>query len=213
MNHLTLLCARHAQTRANVERVLQGRWDTPLTPLGERQAERLASWLTGPQQPSISRIVSGDHDRCERTVLPLLRRIRERDGAAPSYVRMSEFNEVDHGEFEGKPRNDASNAFRPRFYLGHEAYPGGESIDQLDDRLRRGITLLCASAQDGDAICLVSSGAALQRLIAWARHLDAETASVGKLQNAAPFALGLEWNGTTWRSTSISDPLELNTDA
>lgn len=126
---LELWLIRHAQTVWNAERRIQGQSDTPLSPRGVAQAERLAARLAG---VSFDRVYSSDSRRALHTAEVAL---PGRDAQPDARLR-----EMSYGTLEGKTRAELTGAEREAFTAyWHDPYrvalPGGESWRELDARV------------------------------------------------------------------------------
>ncbi len=81
---MDLILWRHAEAEEGDGSELQGAGDLAraLTPRGEKQAARMASWLDR-QLPESARILVSPARRCEQTALALGRKFKIRDELAP----------------------------------------------------------------------------------------------------------------------------------
>jgi broad specificity phosphatase PhoE len=154
-----LILVRHGQTAVNAEGRLQGRIDAPLTDLGRRQAAASGAAI---DSASVRRVV----------VSPLLRarETAEAFGLPASVpVEVDErWIELDYGEWDGQPlrsmpadgweRWRADAAFAP---------PGGESLLELQSRVRAACADLSEDARDGDVV-VVSHVSPIKTAVAWA---------------------------------------------
>ena len=150
-----LILLRHGQTEVNAQARLQGRIDLPLDGEGRRQAELSAAHVhaTWPG----ARIVSS----------PLLR-ARETAAAIGDHDVDERFIELDYGSWDGLAmsevdrtqwkqwRNDPS--FRP---------PAGESLQELDARVRPALEELTEQARTGHVV-VVSHVSPIKSAITWA---------------------------------------------
>ena len=68
-----LTLVRHGQTSANLDGVWHGSSDTPLTPHGERQAERVAHFL-GDHSADATVVYTSPLQRARRTASPIAER-------------------------------------------------------------------------------------------------------------------------------------------
>jgi probable phosphoglycerate mutase len=118
VHHVTLL--RHGQTTANVESVIQGQMDFPLSAVGVRQAEALASeWRRGSARFDL--IIASQLQRARRTAEIIAEAL-----AAPLVIDPV-WQERHLGEAEGRD-GDAAFAALDRFPAPHEkAFGTGES--------------------------------------------------------------------------------------
>lgn len=88
--------ARHGQTEANRDKVFSGQQETPLTELGQHQAQRLATTV---QQASvrIEHIVHSDLSRAQETALPVAKLL-----GLPT-IEHKAWKEIDYGDWQGQP--------------------------------------------------------------------------------------------------------------
>ena len=122
-----ILLARHGQTRWNVERRIQGRTHSDLTPLGLRQARAVAGLLANLAQREDGpwRLVSSPQQRALATaqaVSDALRLPVETD---------ERLAEVCCGGWEGRLREEVG-ASGPEWFFGA---PGGESYEEVRGRV------------------------------------------------------------------------------
>lgn len=137
---LILYLARHGETTWNRERRLAGWADVPLTERGRQQARELGQRLQG---EAFDQLWSSDLQRAINTA-------RLATGQEPR--QDARLREIDFGQLDGLPWPSLEERWR----LALTAYdsfqaPGGESLEQLDARLRgfleelpAGRHLLCA---------------------------------------------------------------------
>lgn len=151
-----LILLRHGQTRANAQSLLQGRMDVPLDATGHEQAARCGAHLRG-LFPG-ARVISS----------PLLR-ARETASYVSDAVEIDDrFIELDYGEWDGTavtdvPRDEWARwrnepDFRP---------PGGESLVELDARVRPALEELVNEAREAHVI-VVSHVSPIKSAITWA---------------------------------------------
>src|SRR5690349_11750552 len=119
-----LVLIRHGQTEWSVAGRHTSRTDLPLTPDGEREAERLRSALVG---RSFAAVLSSPRQRSLRTaqVAGLTLTAADEDLA-----------EWDYGEYEGLTTAQIREQ-RPGWSLWHDGCAGGESPEQIAARADR----------------------------------------------------------------------------
>ncbi|MDJ0768931.1 MAG: histidine phosphatase family protein [Ilumatobacter sp.] len=140
----TWLLARHGRTEWNVEGRRQGRLDSPLTPDGHRDAERIATLAAG---RAVDRVLSSPLGRAHATAVIVGDRI------GVGVTMLDDLAELDHGDLSGL--TDAEIETRFPGVLAQRTrdkyrwrFPGGESyadaagraaqaIEQIGDRSRR----------------------------------------------------------------------------
>jgi phosphoserine phosphatase len=165
----SLVLLRHGESTAIVEGRFQGRLDTPLSPLGERQAELAGIRLAGPADPP--RIPVPDippieirHSPLDRTrataqaVADALGLIHG-PSAVPTLMPDAGLLELAQGDWEGLHRTEVYR----RFPAELEAWrlnpisavaPGGESLQEASARVERTL----AAVLDGLAAAAPGSG-------------------------------------------------------
>jgi len=151
-----LTLVRHGQTSANIDGVWHGSTDTPLTPLGHRQAARVADWLRR-HHPDVAAIYTSDLQRAHDTARAI--------GAALGLEPRPEpaLREYDLGAWEGIPFRELWERHRLWDRMRedpHHAPHGGESplavTTRFVDALRR-----IAGAHPGERVVVVAHGGAL----------------------------------------------------
>ena len=149
-----ILLTRHGETEFNVQRRAQGLTDSPLTPLGVRQAHAMAGLLTDlvEREPGPWRLVSSPLGRAVATATIFGERL------GLGFDLDERLREHSMGEFDGLH----ADAFVPRFRTDvppHERSfhtPGGESYEAMTARIGD----FLAEATPDDRLILVSHGAA-----------------------------------------------------
>jgi probable phosphoglycerate mutase len=127
------LC-RHGETAYNRERRLQGRTDTDLNALGQRQAAAMADLLHD--------LVYTDATRPWRIVASPLRRTRETAAAISARLGVpvsfdERLVEIDVGQWSGRLRDDVARE-NPELFKSPEwafASPGGETYEDVMGRV------------------------------------------------------------------------------
>ena len=183
--HAVLLLVRHGETAANVDGLLLGRADPPLTPRGERQAAALAAALPPPDK-----VISS----------PLLR-ARKTAAAFGTGVEIDHrWIELDYGELDLRPVTSvpADVWLRWRGDITH-APGGGESIADLGRRVESACEELREAATHGTVV-VVTHVSPIKAAVAWALgaphgvtwHMFVEEASVCRIDLGVHGAL-LRW--------------------
>ncbi|HSV01612.1 MAG TPA: histidine phosphatase family protein [Phenylobacterium sp.] len=145
---------RHGETEFNVARRWQGAQDSPLTPLGVRQAEAMAARLTGlvAAEPGGWRLVASPLGRARATAAI----IGERLGLAASFDERLREHSI--GALDGHAVEEVL-PFLPQGRPRHERHfhvPGAESFESMTAR----IGAFLAEVTPDDRLIAVSHGAA-----------------------------------------------------
>lgn len=148
-----LLLVRHGETAANVEGLLLGRADPPLTDRGRSQALAVAAALPAP-----TRVISSPLQRARDTAAAFDHPV-EVDGR---------WIELDYGELDGRPASALAVADWQR-WRADPAFvpPGGESLSALGDRVHAA----CADVTDtatGGVVVVVTHVSPIKAAVAWA---------------------------------------------
>ena len=121
----TFYFVRHGESEANAARRFAGQSDSPLTERGRRQAEAVAQELATVR---FDRIVSSDLSRTRETAEAIARRL----GLAVEVIPA--LREIDVGDRTGTPLDEA-RGFLNWSEDGFVAWPGGETLDRVLDRV------------------------------------------------------------------------------
>ena len=157
---IRLLLVRHGETDWNREGRYQGRTDVELNEVGIQQAHRLAQRLSSER---ISAVYSSDLKRATRTasIIVALHNVE--------VTFCEDLRELDMGEFEGKALEkikDQYMALEQRWRQGDWSVgaPGGETLDQMRERIDNFIAEIKERRKEG-TILVVAHGGALRTLI------------------------------------------------
>lgn len=148
-----LILVRHGQTSANVQGLLLGRADPPLTAAGRRQAAALARSLARP-----ARVISSP-----------LRRARDTATAFGLPVEVDDrWVEMDYGDLDGRPPSALADEVWQRWRSDPCFVPaGGEPLAAVGSRVRDACAELAAAATEFD-IVVVSHVSPIKAAVAWA---------------------------------------------
>lgn len=186
-----LILVRHGRTAANARGLLLGRLDVDLDDEGRRQAAALAAAVAdGPPPATVGRVVSSP-----------LRRARATAEVFGVPVEVDErWVELDYGEWDGRPVRDvpaeqwaawrADTSFAP---------PGGESLADLDRRVRAACEDLAADAAGADVV-VVSHVSPVKAAVGWALGAGVEVAWRTHLDPASVTRVQLGPTGAVLRS-------------
>ncbi len=150
---MTIYLIRHGQTRGNLERRYTGVTDQPLCPQGRAA---LADWR-GPEAEAVY-------------VSPLL---RCRETAAILYPGTAQtavpgLRETDFGAFEGHTYEELKDSPAYQAWLdsaGQAAPPGGESREQVRQRVLAAFRAVTAGHAPGERLALVVHGGTIMTLL------------------------------------------------
>lgn len=149
---LRLVLVRHGQTSWSMASKHTGRTDIPLTDEGRKEAELAAASLT---EWTFDQVLTSSLSRARETAY-----IAGFDDAAVD----DDLLEWDYGEHEGRRTVDIV-AERPGFSKWSERPPGGESVEEVGNRVDRVIQRLRSAQGLGD-VALFAHGHTLAVLIA-----------------------------------------------
>ena len=150
---------RHGETDWNREHRFQGQIDVPLNAMGQQQAQRLATALSGER---VDLLLSSDLQRARQTALPLERTLARTAQVQPG------FREQGFGVLEGLdvPTIKTRHPELWAQWLRHDAdyaLPSGESVRQFHARVLAALRDL-AREHAGKTLLLVTHGGVLDML-------------------------------------------------
>ncbi|MHB9036142.1 MAG: histidine phosphatase family protein [Armatimonadota bacterium] len=158
---IALYLVRHGETVHNLEGRIQGHSDSPLTPLGIRQAEAAALRLASEK---FDAIYSSDLGRAVDTAEAIAFRhglpvqttdlLRESDLGHVQGLTQKEFEELYPEDYRKWRANSAEH--RP---------PGAETLDSVISRCAEFLRLISENHRDGERLLAVVHGGSLRGLI------------------------------------------------
>lgn len=166
----TIILVRHGTTTWNHERRYQGQLDIPLDANGEQQAVQAGNRL---KNEHIAAIYSSTLSRASRTAEIISQQL----GGNLPVQQVAGLMEIDVGTWSGLTPPEV----KERFPAEYEAFErdknsprgGGESRQQLQDRLVAAITPIVQSHPDATVVA-VTHGAVIKTLAGWALELPIE---------------------------------------
>ena len=184
-----LILLRHGQTKANAAAQLQGRMDLPPDDVGRIQAMRCGAYIR--EHFPRARVVTS----------PLARAVQTASSISDNIDIDERFVELDYGDWDGAPMSEiaaehwttwrSDPTFRP---------PNGESLVELDARVRPALEELCDEATTHDVV-IVSHVSPIKSGITWALgvgpevtwrcHLDRASISRVGISSRGPALLGM----------------------
>jgi broad specificity phosphatase PhoE len=148
-----LLLVRHGETAANVDGLLLGRADPPLTERGRAQASALAAVL-----PTPDRVIAS----------PLRRALDTADAFGRAVEVDARWIELDYGELDGLAASAVPDETWDRWRADPTAAPGGaEPLAMLGRRVRDACDHLLDDARD-DVVVVVTHVSPIKAAVAWA---------------------------------------------
>src|SRR5262245_11212096 len=172
--------ARHGETAWSITGQHTGLTDLPLTEVGENNARKLRSALSGLR---FARVFSSPLRRASRTC--------ELAGFGASTEILYDLVEWDYGEYEGRTSAEI-HAERPDWQLFRDGCPGGESAQQVAERADSVVDLVRTVSGN---VLLFSSGHFLRMLaVRWSSVEPVVNARAFMLDTASLSALGYEKN-------------------
>jgi broad specificity phosphatase PhoE len=174
-----LVLVRHGETQANVDRLLLGRDDPPLTIRGHQQAIALAAALPAP----------------DLLMSSPLQRARLTAAAFDVPVVVDErWVELDYGELDGRPISSMPATEWDRWRADCSLpLPGGESLRQVADRVGAACDELAERAAVGTVV-VVTHVSPIKAALAWALgtgpeiawRIFVEDASIARVDTSGP---------------------------
>lgn len=163
----------HTQSLHHLERRVGGWYDTPLTDLGRKQAEKTGQFLKSAIDSTDVQLFSSDLKRAAETAEIIGKHLQKQA------VLDSRLREMSYGDAEGKTQSWFKDKIKPQptdgNRLNHRVYTGAESRIEVAERVSAALTgILEKSARD---TVVVSHGFASTFLVmAWmkvpADHMD-----------------------------------------
>jgi broad specificity phosphatase PhoE len=152
-----LYLVRHGRTEANAGGRLQGRIDLPIDEVGRAQAAAITSVVT-----NVDRVVCSPSLRARQTA--------EVFGLEPELD--DRWLEMDYGDFDGVPLADVPRDMWAQWITDPNFRPpGGESLQEMGDRVFAACDDLVAEARTKD-IVVVSHATPIKAAMAWALGAD-----------------------------------------
>jgi broad specificity phosphatase PhoE len=179
-----LLLVRHGETSPNVDGLLLGRADPPLTARGQEQARALAAALPRPD-----RVVSSPLTRAVATA-----------GAFGVDIEVDErWVELDYGELEGRAPSAVPDELWTRWRRDPAfAPPGGESLLAVGERVRAACEALSGPAASS-VVVVVSHVSPIKAAMAWALGTGDELAWRMFVEGASVSRIDVETSGPILR--------------
>ena len=180
-----LVLVRHGEAEGNAAKVLLGRADSPLTERGRSQAAALA-----PVLGDAGRVISSPLVRARDTAAAL--------GLGVALEVDDRWAEVDYGEYEGRSLSSVESSTWEKWRLDPaSAWPGGESLVEVSQRVRQACEELFAAEGTGARaetdVVVVSHVSPIKAAVAWALGTGVEV--VWRLYLANSSVTRVAWGG------------------
>lgn len=157
-----LILVRHGQTRVNAGGLLQGRMDPSLDEIGRTQAELIGATIRARFPAAV--VVSS----------PLVRARETAAAITEDVIVDKRFIELDYGDFDGKAMTDVPPETWALWRRDpHFRPPNGETLVELDLRVRPALEELAARAQHDDVV-IVSHVSPIKSAVTWALGVGPE---------------------------------------
>lgn len=151
----TLYLMRHGQTLFNKMRRIQGFCDSPLTEEGVKQAQKVREYF---KNIDLDHFYSSTSERCCDT-LEIITENKQ------PYIRLKGLKEMNFGTYEGE-----SEDLNPKNPDGYETFfvpLGGESINEVRDRMVKTCTEIMDKEDHNIVLAVSHGGACYHFLRAW----------------------------------------------
>ncbi|OGO58166.1 MAG: hypothetical protein A2Z32_11200 [Chloroflexi bacterium RBG_16_69_14] len=157
----TLVLVRHGESTFIAEGRFQGQAETPLSPVGLRQAALVADRLARPHDAPALPVPNGDplelvHSPLERTTQTALAIEAAQRGAGRRVTRRPDagFLEMHQGAWQGLHRTEIAERYGPQLAAWRrtplEAWaPDGESLPEMQARVRPALATILGRLADG----------------------------------------------------------------
>ncbi|ARI75550.1 histidine phosphatase family protein [Halobacillus mangrovi] len=189
----TIYVTRHGQTKWNLEGRMQGRQDSPLTPLGEKQARWLGARL---KEVTLSSIHTSSSGRTKQTAEQI------RGERELPIIENHSWKEIDLGPWEGRLKNEVEKEDPDRFhhfwnkpasYLPDDGETYQDVIQRAGNELEK-----LALSQEGKSILLVTHAVVLKALLAYVSEKSLEDFWSGAYMHSTSLTI-LEKENGRWK--------------
>jgi broad specificity phosphatase PhoE len=173
-----LILARHGQSNANAAGLLLGRADSPLTELGQVQAASIGAHLAAEAKRTgrvPTRIISSPLSRARDTAASIVRAFDGDAGDVPAVEVDDRWIEIDYGELDESTLSTIPPGTWSKWRADRDwRPPGGETLVEVAERVRRACLEIAPAAQAGDVV-VVSHVTPIKAAVAWALGSGIET--------------------------------------
>lgn len=178
-----LILVRHGRTVVNAGGRLQGRVDTVLDEVGREQAHRVGEHLRARLDSFV--LVSS----------PLARALETARAVSPDVTVDDRFTELDYGDWDGLRMDEVpAEDWRAWRNDPHLRPPNGETLAELDARVRPALAELAEAARTGNVV-VVSHVSPIKSAVTWALGAGPEMTWRMSLDRASICTVAIGPNG------------------
>lgn len=200
----TLLLVRHGQSEANLAGIYVGQTESPLSELGQQQAEATAEYLA--ENYRIDKVYASDLSRAYVTGKAAA------DKLGLTVEKDPELREINAGDWEGVPfetliaKDEAYRVWRTD--IGAAVCPNGESVQELQERIVAAIKRI-AEDNKGKTILIATHATPIRALECYCKGKDVtEMQGIPWVSNASVTTVKCEEGRLTLCEVGTDDHLE-----
>lgn len=191
---MRILLVRHGQSTGNLQRILQGQGDFPLTAQGKDEANQLGEEIKAKFTP-IDRIYSSDLPRAKETTEIISTILGKSNITYDTRLR-----EHDCGFLQGEVfKEEYKTDYLDPLSADHDfRIPEGESINEMKQRIEEVFNETVNNSKEKDSILIITHGGVLSRLLKQILNLLPDNAVFG---NCSIFVIERESPNSDWKIT------------
>jgi len=194
-----ITCVRHGRTSWNAQGRWQGHADVGLDEVGLAQTARVAIWLNA-QPPPIDAVLSSDLLRARQTAGPIA------EGAGLPLRFDPRLREIDMGDWQGMTGPEVEQFDSVRLAAVRAGglllrRPGGESLQDVADRVFALFMALADDPAGGAHLVLVSHGGTIRMLL---HALDLLDTSHVRIDNTSCTTFTRADSDSAWQLTAFA---------
>lgn len=197
---MKIILIRHGETFWNVEDKIQGLHDSPLTPLGAKQAEKIAERLKNEKTDVLLSSTLGRAKQTAEIIKDSMNCLHDKE-----ILTFSELNEMDYGKLTGMTRQEvARKRLLPKWYICRYFFhpKDGESISTKKKKIKNFLSSILKEYPDKDILMVTHAGPLkvivsllLKRNIKWMMRFRPLPGSLTLLENS----------GDKWVASLLND--------
>lgn len=165
---------RHAQSEDNKAGVFSGRRDPKLTEEGEKEAEEIRAFL---KNEKVTKAYCAPNTRAKATLEIALKGHKDFEMVADPRLL-----ERDYGDLTGKSKANIEHLYPKEYEKWHRSYeatpPNGESLKQVDERVRALIDEIVQNIWQNDVIFICACGNSLRPIRKYFEKMTDEEMSI-----------------------------------